>query len=132
MLSEAELRSLDEDGYLAIPGLMPPDLLKALRCRTDELFDAEGANAGSEFKQEPGARRLANLVNKGQVFEEMIVNPLVLECAARVLGPRFKLSSLNARSTDPWWPSPDTPDASVHRSAQNRILSVRFADGSDG
>src|SRR5215471_8193205 len=101
MLPESDLRRLDEDGYLALPGLMSPDLLGALRRRIDELFETEGANAGGEFKQEPGARRLANLVNKGAIFEEAIVNPLVLNCAARVLGPRFKLSSLNARSTDP-------------------------------
>ncbi|HTP33524.1 MAG TPA: phytanoyl-CoA dioxygenase family protein, partial [Candidatus Acidoferrales bacterium] len=33
--------------------------------------------------------------------EEVILTPLVLECMAQVLGPRFKLSSLNARSADP-------------------------------
>src|SRR5215831_19939571 len=101
MLSDAQRRSLDEDGYLALPGLMPPDLLAALRSRIDELFAAEGASAGSEFKQEPGARRLANLVNKGEIFEQVIVHPAVLDCAERVLGPRFKLSSLNVRSTNP-------------------------------
>jgi hypothetical protein len=101
MPSESDLQKLDEDGYLALPGLMPPDLLAALRRRIDELFETEGAHAGGEFKQEPGARRLANLVNKGEIFEQAIVNPVVLECARRVLGPRFKLSSLNARSTNP-------------------------------
>ena len=60
--------------------------------------------AGSEFKQEPGARRLANLVNKGRVFEEVILTPEVLEAMAHVLGPQFKLSSLNARSADPHSP----------------------------
>ena len=101
MLSEADRRQLDEQGWLALPGLMPPDLLAALRGRIDELFEEEGGRAGSEFKQEPGARRLANLVNKGRIFEEVILTPLVLESMAQVLGPRFKLSSLNARSADP-------------------------------
>src|SRR5215831_8553558 len=95
------LRQLDEQGWCALPGLMPPDLLAALRARIDELFAQEGDRAGSEFKQEPGARRLANLVNKGAVFEEVIVNARVLECVERVLGPRFKLSSLNVRSANP-------------------------------
>ena len=44
---------------------MTPELLGALRRRIDELFAEEGARAGSEFKQEPEARRLANLVDKG-------------------------------------------------------------------
>ena len=38
----------------------------------EQLFAEEGAHAGGEFKQEPSARRLANLVNKGRVFEEAI------------------------------------------------------------
>ena len=44
---------------------MPPELLDALRRRIEELFAEEGALAGGEFKQEPEARRLANLVDKG-------------------------------------------------------------------
>ncbi len=103
-MTDADRRQLDELGYLVLPGLMPPELLERLRRRVDELFAEEGANAGSEFKQEPGARRLANLVNKGRVFEEVILTPEVLEAMAHVLGPKFKLSSLNVRSADPHSP----------------------------
>jgi ectoine hydroxylase-related dioxygenase (phytanoyl-CoA dioxygenase family) len=102
MLTESERRQLEEYGYLMLPGLMTREQLEALRRRVDQLFAEEGVNAGSEFKQEPGARRLANLVNKGRVFEEAILTPRVLECMAYVLGPRFKLSSVNVRSTDPY------------------------------
>ena len=101
MLEDAARRQLDELGYLVFPGLIPPATLQALRDRVEELFAEEGAQSGSEFKQEPGARRLANLVNKGRVFEEAVVNPAVLECMAHVLGERFKLSSVNVRSTNP-------------------------------
>src|SRR5690242_9999636 len=95
------LRQLEDQGWCALPGLMQPELLAAIRERVDELFEQEGDRAGSEFKQEPGARRLANLVNKGRIFEEAILNSRVLHAVAAVLGPRFKLSSLNARSTNP-------------------------------
>jgi ectoine hydroxylase-related dioxygenase (phytanoyl-CoA dioxygenase family) len=101
MLIDADRRHLDEEGYLVLPGLMPPEQLAALRRRIDEIFDEEGDRAGAEFKQEPGARRLANLVNKGRIFEDVILTPRVLEAVEAVLGPRFKLSSLNARSTNP-------------------------------
>jgi hypothetical protein len=101
VLTDADRRQLDEEGSLVLPGLMTPELLGALRLRIEELFAEEGARAGSEFKQEPEARRLANLVNKGAIFEDVILTPRVLECMAHILGPRFKLSSLNARSTDP-------------------------------
>lgn len=101
MLSLAESQQLDKLGYLVLPGLMDASLLDELRRRTDELFAEEGDRAGWEFKQEPGARRLANVVNKGRVFEDIIVTPRVLECMAHVLGPNFKLSSVNIRSADP-------------------------------
>jgi ectoine hydroxylase-related dioxygenase (phytanoyl-CoA dioxygenase family) len=100
-MNDADRRRLDEEGYLVLPGLMSPDLLARLRDRVDELFAEEGDRAGWEFKTEPGARRLANLVNKGRVFEEVIVTPEVLEAMAHVLGPQFKLSSVNVRSADP-------------------------------
>ena len=100
-LSEAEKRALDEDGYLVLPGLLPPDLLARLRDRVARLFAEEGEAAGSEFKKEPGCRRLANLADKGDAFRELIAHPRALECVRHVLGPDIKLSSLNARSAGP-------------------------------
>ena len=101
MLSEADKRQLDEEGYLVLEDLIDLDMLGSLRARIDELFAEEGDRAGSEFKQEPNARRLANLVNKGEIFQRAIENPRVLECMAHVLGTEFKLSSLNVRAAAP-------------------------------
>src|SRR5579872_710244 len=101
MLSEADKQQLDEKGYLVLQDLMGTGLLQQLRGRVEELFAEEGDRAGSEFKQEAGARRLANLVNKGTVFERAIDMPEVIECMRHVLGSQFKLSSLNARAADP-------------------------------
>jgi hypothetical protein len=64
MLTDSQKQQLDEEGYLALPGLMSASLLADLRERVEQLFALEGESAGSEFKHEPGARRLANLVNK--------------------------------------------------------------------
>jgi ectoine hydroxylase-related dioxygenase (phytanoyl-CoA dioxygenase family) len=101
MLSAQQLADLDRDGFLVLPGVLNADQLDALRNRVEELFEAEGENAGSEFKKESGARRLANCVDKGSVFEEAIQIPEMLEAKAHILGPEFKLSSLNVRSTNP-------------------------------
>jgi hypothetical protein len=100
-LTEAEQRQLDEDGFLALPGLIDPLLLVRLRERLEQLFAEEGEAAGAEFKPEPGCLRLANLVDKGEVFWEAITVPRLLEYVGHVLGPDFKLSSLNARSVLP-------------------------------
>ena len=100
-MTAEEQRQLDDLGYVSIPGFMSPDFLRDLRNRVDELFEQEGENAGVEFRQEPGSRRLANLVAKGEVFERMVFMPEVLEYVSAVLGAEFKLSSLNARSANP-------------------------------
>ena len=102
MLGEAEKQQIDDQGFLVLEGLITRDFLETLRTRIEELFAEEGARAGAEFKQEPNARRLANLVNKGEVFERAIATPRVLECMEHVLGPEFKLSSLNVRAADPF------------------------------
>ena len=101
---EEERRQLDEDGFLILEDFMGEELLAAVRRRVAELFAEEGDRAGAEFKQEPGCRRLANLVDKGEVFRRLIVLPRLLGCIAHVLGPDIKLSSLNVRSVDAGWP----------------------------
>ena len=100
-MTELEKQGLDEVGYLILEHFMSAELLDLVGRRVEELFAEEGDRAGTEFKQEPQSRRLANLVNKGEVFERVIVMPRVLECVAHVLGPEFKLSSLNVRSANP-------------------------------
>ena len=100
-MTEQETQQLDRDGYVVLEHAMPPDLLHQLRARILQLFDEEGDRAGHEFKTEEHARRLANLVDKGDVFRRAIVLPAVLERVRHVLGPDAKLSSLNARSADP-------------------------------
>src|SRR5262245_51634296 len=100
-LDEAQSFRLGEAGLLVLEDLMAGEWLDALRGRVAELYDREGDKAGAEFKQEPGCLRLANLVDKGAVFHRVIAEPRVLACIGQVLGPRFKLSSLNARTALP-------------------------------
>jgi len=101
MLTPSERQQLDELGYLVLPDFVPPALLDELRDRVETLWAEEGDEAGSEFRHEPGTRRLANLVDKGTVFAELVCMPKILDCMAHVIGPGYKLSSLNARSTNP-------------------------------
>ena len=93
---------LDRQGYAVLPDFMGAEFLdRILRPREEELFAEEGDRAGGEFRKEPNARRLANLVDKGEVFREAIARPEILGLVEYVLGPGFKLSSLNVRSADP-------------------------------
>jgi ectoine hydroxylase-related dioxygenase (phytanoyl-CoA dioxygenase family) len=100
-LASEERDRLDADGYLVLEDFVTPDDLATLRGRIHQLFDELGARAGFEFKQEPQTDRLANLVDYDEIFQRVVAMPKLLACVAQVLGPEFKLSSLNARSARP-------------------------------
>lgn len=100
-MTTEQAQTLETQGYLVLERWMPESLRAELTERTEALFEAEGENAGSEFRQEPNVRRLANMVAKGEVFERIVSHPEILEYVGSVLRPRFKLSSLNARSANP-------------------------------
>lgn len=94
-------RELAETGFTVLEDYMGAALLQNMRARVEQLLTEEGAAAGSEFKTEENARRLANLVDKGEVFREAIARPEMLALVESVLGDGFKLSSLNMRSANP-------------------------------
>jgi ectoine hydroxylase-related dioxygenase (phytanoyl-CoA dioxygenase family) len=101
-LSPDDGRRLDEVGYIALPDFFS-DMLSELRARIESLFAEEGDRAGSEFRQEEGCRRLANMVDKGEIFRQVIGHSRLMPYVRHVLGDRFKLSSLNVRSVNPFW-----------------------------
>ena len=91
---------LDRDGYAALPDVLSGAQVEAVRTRLAELLTAEGERAGLEVHQEKGTDRLADLVNKGAVFEPCFTEARVLAGIADVLG-EFRLSSLNFRAALP-------------------------------
>jgi len=101
-LGRDEVRELDERGFVILPDFFL-DLLAPLGGRIEALFREEGEQAGSEFRQEAGCRRLANLVDKGEIFQQVIGHPRMLPFVKHVLNDRVKLSSLNVRSVNPHW-----------------------------
>lgn len=90
-----------EQGYLIVRGVMDGAWLNELRTATARLLEEEGENAGGEFRKEAGSDRLANLVDKGECFQRLVSHPLLLEAVEVVLGPDWKLSSLNYRAALP-------------------------------
>ncbi|MDA0586738.1 MAG: phytanoyl-CoA dioxygenase family protein [Planctomycetota bacterium] len=94
-------QEFDELGYAVFENFIPPGWLAELQAATARQFQIEGEQAGSEFRQEEGSRRLANLVNKGEVFQRVVVEPRLLGLVELVISGGFKLSSLNVRSANP-------------------------------
>jgi ectoine hydroxylase-related dioxygenase (phytanoyl-CoA dioxygenase family) len=101
LLSEEERATLDGNGYLPLAGILNEEQVAGLRNRFDQLVEAEGQEGGKEVHQEQGTNRLANLIDKGEVFQICISHPKVLAAMRHVLGPEFKLSSLNGRAALP-------------------------------
>jgi ectoine hydroxylase-related dioxygenase (phytanoyl-CoA dioxygenase family) len=97
----AARRELDEKGFTRLPAVLDPDRRDRVVARIEALFAEEGERAGAEFRQEEGARRLANLADKGDVFIECMLESAVVALVGHVLGPAFKLSSLNVRDAEP-------------------------------
>lgn len=109
MLTKQEIELLDTYGYLNLGQLLTDDEVKQVNDRITELMQVEGENAGAELAEskyirhpkEEGADRLANLVNKGPVFDVFYTHPRVLAGIEAVLGQAYKLSSLNYRAAKP-------------------------------
>lgn len=100
-LTPEEMAFLDENGYLVLENILSHVQIERFRERFDELLAEEGDKAGLEVHQEQGTERLADLVNKGEIFEICFTHPRVLAGIAHVLQSDLKLSSINARFAKP-------------------------------
>jgi hypothetical protein len=108
-LTQAEKNFLDQKGYLNLGQLLSEIQVEKINEKIYSLMNTEGDKAGSELLDSPyirhpkeaGADRLADLVNKGEVFDIFYTHPRVLAGIAHVLGQSIKLSSLNYRAAKP-------------------------------
>ena len=100
-LNAQALGHLAEYGFVILRGVMDEAWLNEVRDASEQLLTSEGEAAGAEFRLEPGSDRLANLVDKGTCFQRVIAHPALLQAAESVLGPDWKLSSLNYRAALP-------------------------------
>src|SRR5260370_41159275 len=98
-MTPEEQDRLDGDGYLVLENFIDERLLNSLREHIGQLFLMEGERAGAEFKQEEQTLRLANLVDKGEIFEQGIAVPEILERIVIILGRGFMRAVLMVR-----WP----------------------------
>lgn len=100
-LSSEEKGFLAVNGYLPLENILAQEQMETMIRRLDELAALEGEDAGKELHQEGGTIRVSNLVNKGPMFEIGFSHPRVLAAIQHVIGPRFKLSSLDCRMALP-------------------------------
>ena len=122
-LTDAQRSALDTEGFLVLEAIISPDWLDGLRQAFDEIHDREGDKAGEEVAQMEGVRRLADLVNKGSVFDAVYLQPELLTTVFHVLQRPFKLHSLNGHDPLPSsglqilhadWGQPTEPGGPYH------------------
>ncbi len=109
MLTQLEISKLEKEGFLNLGQLLTSDQVEEVNKRISELMTSEGDAAGSELfdskyirhPKEEGADRLADLVNKGSVFDIFYTHSRVIEAVEAILGSEYKLSSLNYRAAKP-------------------------------
>ena len=94
-LSAKMKQELDTLGYTVVHHLADPAWLAAMRELIDALVESEGDNLAMEHHQEATATRIANLVNKGVIWEKVWSHPLVLSACRYIFQGDFKVSSLN-------------------------------------
>lgn len=96
-LPEKIINELNNDGFTVIANIIEPDWLDDMRRTFDMLVDREGDQVAIEHHKEETATRLANLINKGTVWEKIWSHPLLLAACGHIFQDEFKVSSLNGR-----------------------------------
>ncbi len=101
LLSAEDKTFLDENGYLAFPGILSANQVQAFNNHLARLAEKEenGGRVVEGFQQ--GTIVVLDLVNKDPIFDLCISHPRILAAVDRVLPEGFRLSSLCSRAVLP-------------------------------
>ena len=110
MLTDFQKNRLDTEGFLLLENLIPTDTTTQLRERALSLAASEQqAGKSHTYLANNSAQRVWNLVDKGEIFEEAIQQPKMLEAMEYLLGSDCTLSSFTVNVL-----YPGAPDAGLH------------------
>ncbi len=96
-------KELDARGYCVVPNVLSRTEVAALKARLMEQAEGERAR-GVAFHDGGPTRpnqRLWMLMNKGKVFRDLMLHPMVEAMMGHLLGPDFLLSSFTANIAHP-------------------------------
>ena len=96
-LSAQMKHELDTLSYHRRHNVVDAQWLSEMRLLIDTTVEREGDNLAMEHHQEATATRIANLINKGVIWEKVWSHPLILSACRYIFNKDFKVSSLNAR-----------------------------------
>lgn len=96
MISEAHQRELDEQGAIVIPEVLSDAEIEIFKERLLALAAAERADGSAVVHTDGLGQHVRWLVNKGEIFEGMLVHPKVTPYFDYLLGPDYTLSTLTS------------------------------------
>ena len=107
ILSKEQKKIIDKDGFIIFP---PNNFvlknLKKIHKILENLITKEKSKAGWEGKEEyykkgkpfeKGARRLGNLINKNDIFKELIVLPEIAQTSEYMVNNDIKIGAVDFR-----------------------------------
>ncbi|WP_252503068.1 phytanoyl-CoA dioxygenase family protein [Sporosarcina sp. Marseille-Q4943] len=97
LLTSTEREQLRIDGYVLLENLLDSKTIETMNQVIDRLFEQEGKEAGKEYIQEEGIKRLAALYNKDAIFDQIFTHPKILAATYSILQQPFYLNLLNVR-----------------------------------
>ena len=100
-ISAAEMRSLDEQGYLVLRSVIEPELLERLRAAFEQAAAQDRPFKDTSGRKETGTRHPSDLINRDPIFAAVCAQPAVLSAIHHVLGRSFRLSQFGGRDPLP-------------------------------
>jgi len=87
---------VEAEGVCVVPDFIPRDLLTKIRAEVDTLNRVERASGNGFLESEGVNQRVFNLVNKGEVFEQIVQHEDVMGAMNKLLGGDFILSGMTS------------------------------------
>ena len=95
------VREVEANGVCVVPDFIPRGLLAHIKEHVDRLNVAERESGGGFIESEGANQRVFNLVNKGEVFEQIVQHDDVMDVMNKLLGGDFILSGFSSNTTGP-------------------------------
>ena len=80
------VREVEANGVCVVPDFIPRDLLAHIKEHVDRLNVAERESGRGFIESEGANQRVFNLVNKGEVFEQIVQHDDVMHVMNKLLG----------------------------------------------
>lgn len=135
MLSDQQVQSYRDDGYLAVPDLLSAAEVAELQRVTDELVDASrGVAAHTDvYDLEPGhsaaeprVRRIKSPDRQHEVYARTLRHPAILDVVEQLIGPgvRYQSTKLNLKAAGYGSPVEWHQDWAFYPHTNDDILAV--------